>query len=530
MTGLKTQASPALAATTPQHTNTLRTQYSDLLHLFLDHVTEYVIVLLGPRGCIIKWSRGAERSTGYTEAEMLGRHCSCLYPPDEQVNGKPALLLQHAQAERCIEEEGWWVRKDGSRFWANIVLTALYDPCERLQGFGTVAHDCTERRRTEAALRESEARYRELVENANDAIATFTVDGRITSFNRGAERMLGWSRQEVLGRSYRDFYTPASSALADERTRRFLAGEKLPSTFEVEERCKDGRIIVAETRTRPLYDDTGKLVGFQGIQRDITARKRAAEDLRQAYASLEQQVQERTRALQQTNAALQQEILQRQRVEQQLRGRLTEIETLEERLRLAFAAARMSYWDRDLLTGTMVRSEGAEAMVGLASGELGATSERFFSLIHPEDRERVQASIARTLREGEAYEEYRVIWPDGSSHWLATHARTFTDPTGQPIRMIGVNLDITARKHAEERLRQSEERFRVALEKSPITVFHQDTELRYTWIYNPTPGFRVEDIIGKRDDELLSPQEAAQLTTVKQQALASRQRLHQEVS
>src|SRR6185369_17708825 len=127
-------------------------------------------------------------------------------------------------------------------------------------------------------VRESEKRYRSLFENANDAIATFTLDGTITDINRGAERMLGWSRDELLGQHVRMVATPSSVALAEKRARRFLAGEKLPSSaFEVELVRKDGRSILAEARTRIIRDEEGTPLGFQGIYRDLTERTQAEE-------------------------------------------------------------------------------------------------------------------------------------------------------------------------------------------------------------------------------------------------------------
>ena len=123
-------------------------------------------------------------------------------------------------------------------------------------------------------MRESEARYRALFDDANTAIATFTLDGVITNVNRAAARMLGWSREEMVGQHYGTFATPTSVALAEERTRRFLAGEKLPSaTFEAELVRKDGSLLQVEARTRAIRDQHNQIVGFQGIYRDITARK-----------------------------------------------------------------------------------------------------------------------------------------------------------------------------------------------------------------------------------------------------------------
>src|SRR6059036_1362109 len=156
----------------------------------------------------------------------------------------------------------------------------------RSVGRRSTSRDNPKRKRAQDAVRESEERYRFLFENANDAIATFTLDGMITSMNRGAELMLGWSREELIGQHVRKVATPASVALADERARRFLAGEKPPSsTFEAELVCKDGRVVPIEARTRAIRDKEGKPIGFQGVYRDISARK-ALERQRAEFLSI----------------------------------------------------------------------------------------------------------------------------------------------------------------------------------------------------------------------------------------------------
>ena len=150
---------------------------------------------------------------------------------------------------------------------------------------------------TNEALRESEERYRGIFENANDIIATFTPDGVITSINRAAEIILGWSKDELIGQDYRRFVTPASVAIADERTRQFFLGIKSQSNMELEVYRKDGGIVLFECRTRPIRDQNGGPVGFQIVYRDITARKQAEEKLRQAKEAAESANQEKSEFL-----------------------------------------------------------------------------------------------------------------------------------------------------------------------------------------------------------------------------------------
>ncbi len=140
---------------------------------------------------------------------------------------------------------------------------------------------------TNIALGESEARYRGLFENANDVIATLTVDGTFTSINRAAEVLLGWSRTELIGQHVRVVTTPASALLVEEWTRQFLIGEKLTSNLEIEVVRKSGSVVLLECRTRAMYDKDGNLTGVQGIFRDITERKRAEEQLRLAKEAAE---------------------------------------------------------------------------------------------------------------------------------------------------------------------------------------------------------------------------------------------------
>jgi PAS domain S-box-containing protein len=158
------------------------------LRLFVDSVRDYAILMLDPRGHIMSWSPGAEALTGYAPHEIIGAHISRFYPPEAIAAGLPERELTVATRTGRFEDEGWRVRKDGSQFWADVVVTALRDGKRGLIGFAKVTRDLSERRRAEQILRHSEERFRSLIEGVKDyAIFMLDTKGFVTTWNAGAK-------------------------------------------------------------------------------------------------------------------------------------------------------------------------------------------------------------------------------------------------------------------------------------------------------------------------------------------------------
>src|SRR5919107_922820 len=288
-------------------------QNEERFRLLVEGVKDYAIFMLDPEGKVASWNEGAHRIKGYRQQEILGHHFSIFYPEEDLKRSKPERELEIAQEKGTYEEEGWRVRKDGSRFWASVLITALWDEAGGLRGFAKVTRDITERKRAEEEirqlnknlenrveertsqleaavaeleshqreLRQSEERFRILVEGVSDyAIFMLSPDGRVVSWNEGAERIQGYEVSEVVGEHFSVFYT-------EEDIDRGLPGEELrvaaiEGRFEEEgwRVRKDGTLFQAEVVITALRDEAGNLRGFSQVTRDITARKEAEEALR----------------------------------------------------------------------------------------------------------------------------------------------------------------------------------------------------------------------------------------------------------
>jgi PAS domain S-box-containing protein len=249
-----------------------------LHRLLVDRVLDYAIFALDPTGHILTWNSGAERLKQYRAEEIIGKHFSIFYPEADLAAGKPAWELEVALEEGQVEDEGWRIRKDGSRFWANVLITALRDDAGTHIGFAKVTRDLTERRAVEDALRRSEERFRLLVDSVRDyAIFMLETDGRIATWNRGAEVIKGYTADEIIGKHFSVFYTPEE--LLEGKPAREMELAIQNGSYEEEgwRVRKDGSRFWANVLLTAVRGPDGSLAGFAKVTRDLTERREAAE-------------------------------------------------------------------------------------------------------------------------------------------------------------------------------------------------------------------------------------------------------------
>jgi PAS domain S-box-containing protein len=247
----------------------------DRFQLLIEAIVDYGIFVLDPQGHVVSWNTGAEKLKGYTREEIIGQHFSVFYPPEAIATGWPDEELRRARQYGRFEDEGWRLRKDGSRFWANVVITAINEASGELAGFVKVTRDLTERRRHEEDLRASEERFRLLVESVRDyAVFMIDVDGTVRSWNAGAEALKGYTATEIIGRHFSAFYTPEDQV--EGKPAAELRAAKANGRIEDEgwRVRKDGTVFWANVLITAIYGRSGDLIGFAKVTRDMTERHR----------------------------------------------------------------------------------------------------------------------------------------------------------------------------------------------------------------------------------------------------------------
>jgi PAS domain S-box-containing protein len=241
----------------------------------VESTRDYAIFLLDRGGHVLTWNAGAERIKGYTASEILGHHFSRFYTEDALARRWPEHELAVAATQGRFEDEGWRVRKDGSRFWANVVLTALRDPGGEVRGFSKITRDLSERRRAEESLRHSEERFRLLVEAVEDyAIFMLDPDGRVVSWNAGAERIKGYAAHEIIGKHFSVFYPEDARRKKWPEQELALAREHGRFEDEGPRLRKDGTTFWANVVIAAVSERDGTLRGFAKVTRDLTDRRR----------------------------------------------------------------------------------------------------------------------------------------------------------------------------------------------------------------------------------------------------------------
>ncbi|MBV9998480.1 MAG: PAS domain S-box protein [Verrucomicrobia bacterium] len=238
-------------------------------------IEDYAIFLLDARGYVASWNAGAERLKGYKAEDILGKHFSLFYPPEPLERGWPEYELKTAAQTGHFNDEGWRLRKDGSRFWANVTITALKSPTGALRGFLKITRDLTERKQAEEALRQSEERFRMLVEGVQDyAIFMLDPEGYVISWNRGAERLKGYQRHEILGKHFSIFYPPETLEAGKPAWELRQALEHGCVEDEGWRVRKDGGRFWANVVITAIHDKEHVLQGFTKVTRDLTERRK----------------------------------------------------------------------------------------------------------------------------------------------------------------------------------------------------------------------------------------------------------------
>lgn len=410
----------------------------DDCRLLVESVIDYAIFMLDAEGHVATWNLGAEKIKGYTAEDVVGKHFGMFFTPEDLATDKPARELARAAEVGRAHDEGWRVRKDGSRFWADVVITALKDPDGNLRGFGKVTRDLTARRRSEDELRRAEHRFHGLVDAVADyAIFLLDPDGNVATWNVGAKNAKGYEADEIVGKHFSVFYTPEDRAAGKpeeilDAVRRL--GRFEDASWRVR---KDGTRFWADLVITAIRDEKGEITGFAKVTRDLTDRKKAEEDLRES--------EERFRFLV---------------------GSLTDYA-----LYMLDHDGRVSSWNL-----------GAERMKGYRAGEIIGTS--FSAFFPPEDiRDGKPARELAVARETGRFEDegWRVR-KDGTRFWANVVVNAVRDESGTLLGFAKITRDLTARREAEatertlleekaargaaeraeRQLRESEEQYRVA--------------------------------------------------------------------
>jgi PAS domain S-box-containing protein len=431
--------------------------------LLVASVKDYAIFMLDPSGRVATWNAGAEQIKGYRAEEVIGKDLSIFYTPEDAARGRPRMLLDAALADGRVEDEGWRVRKDGSRFWADVVITALRDADGTLRGFGKVTRDLTARKEAEEKLRQSEESLATTLYSIGDAVLAADAAGRITRINPVAERLTGWSEKEAIGRPLDEVFNIVNEetrAKAQNPIIRVLAeGVVVGLANHTALIARDGTERPISDSGAPIRDARGATRGAVLIFRDVTEDRRAEEALRRSEESL--------------------------------------------------SATLYSIGDAVLATDELGRvsriNPVAERLTGWSEKEaLGRPIEEVFNIINEETRAKAPSPVKRVLAEGVVVglaNHTALIARDGTERPIADSGAPIRDARGATRGAVLVFRDVAEERRQAETLRQSEEKLRLMIASiSDYAIFMLDPQGRVA-SWNPgaarITGYREDEIVGE---------------------------------
>lgn len=355
-------------------------------------------------------------------------------------------------------------------------------------------------------LAESEARYRAIVEDQTELICRFSPDGTLTFVNEAYCHYFDRTREELLGH-------PFTPRIPEEDRRRVMEALAVLSAENPhivhEHRVIDprGRIRWHQWSNRAIVGDRGEIVEFQAVGRDITAQKRAEEEIRHLNGELEERVRRRTAELEASNRELAREIERRTQIE-------ADLDRQKAHLLAAQQVAHVGSWEFDILTESVRWSEETFRIFGLDPSRPNPTLEEHLRQIHPDDLDDWKATVNHAIATQAPYQfEFRSIRPDGEVRWIFAKGRPVVDENGRTVQLFGTVLDVTEQRKARNALQESEELFRLMFELAPIGMVLKTLDghfLRVNRAFCETLGYSPEELRRRTFAEITHPDDLAE--------------------
>ena len=356
-------------------------------------------------GIVTNWNPAAEAIYGYSSREIVGKSISIVIPPGRQAEFEN-MLDKIRQGQRVSHYETERLRKNGQIVSVSLAVSPVKDKAGNLVGISTVARDITEHKRAEEKLRQASLYARSLIEASLDPLVTISRDGKITDVNRATEAVTGVSRERLIGSDFSTYFTePAKARQGYEQ----VFAESRVTDYPLAIRHTSGKVTDVLYNASVFKNEVGEVEGVFAAARDITRRKQAEDELRLS----------------------------------------------RERLALAQKAGHSGTFDWDMQNNINHWSAEVEEVYGIAPGEFGGTYEDWEALVVPEDLITAKKAIEESLKTGSFASEWRIRRRnDGEVRWITARAKVIFDDNGKPQRMLGLNMDVTERKRAEEEVQR----------------------------------------------------------------------------
>jgi PAS domain S-box-containing protein len=384
--------------------DTLRAQPGEAFEALVDGIEDYAIVMLDPDGLVLSWNSGAQRIAQNESKDILGRHFSCFYTEQDAANRVPELELVEARRSGRVKVTGTRVRKDGSTFLADVVISAIYDRSGALSAFGKVISDVT-------ARAEAEHRFRNAMEFSPIGLGLVALDGKWLTANTALSAMLGYSKDEFLALTIQDITVEPHSAFHYQQISDLLQ-DKIKS-YQLERQLirKDGSLFWGLLSVSLVRNESGIPQYFIGQAQDITPRKT---------------------------------------VELQL-------SSVSERMKLATSAGQIGIWEMDLENGIGIWDERMYQLWGV-DPVIAADWDLAAPPLHLDDRTRIDIELQQAYDDMAPFDtEFRVIWPNGEVRNIRSLATVVRDSEGRALRMVGTNWDITQIRSLSDQLKREKD-------------------------------------------------------------------------